>query len=212
MMLTIPACPAWLRPPEICHLCGRLAVDTDDSGLCAACRRVLLSDLSPAVVTVLPPGVPVVAALPYRGAVVHLMEAIKLHGHRRPLRFVARDILMPLVSATGGPLVPIPASRHGRRHRGFDQMERLAALMASACGRRRIRAFRHVGGGEQKRLNRTERLEHSRTSLVLRRPPTEAGIILDDVVTTGATVRRAVELLVATGVTPSTVVVVCAVF
>jgi predicted amidophosphoribosyltransferase len=134
------------------------------------------------------------------------MEAIKLRRHFRLLHFVAVTALLPVLSSIPGTVIPLPASIHGRRKRGFDQTRVLARYcrrpVSAVVGRRR--------GAEQKHLSREARSSNAERSLYLRRSPPAGGIVLDDVCTTGATVIRAVGLLDAAGDPPAAIVVVSA--
>jgi predicted amidophosphoribosyltransferase len=95
-----------------------------------------------------------------------------------------RELLPP----HGGPvLVPVPATPARRRRRGYDQ----AALLAAAFARRRglptVACLARSGGGPQVGRGREARLVGLSGAIEVRsRPPPEA-ILVDDVVTTGAT-------------------------
>ncbi|MEX2442228.1 MAG: hypothetical protein WD492_01385 [Alkalispirochaeta sp.] len=153
--------------------------------------------------------IPVLAATAYNGPIVHLLEAVKRRGHHRPLRYVARTILPVALDHTAGPLYPVPASCRGRRIRGFDQM----VVVARHTGRAYQPVFVRRRGRQQKQLNRRLRLRNAEETLALRphgMPRYPSGIVVDDVLTTGATVSRAISLLRNVGVSPSAVVVIAA--
>lgn len=204
---------------SICHACGRLTDRQDATGLCARCRTDIMRSVSPQPAGTLSDGSPIVAGLLYEGATVELIEAVKLSGHHRPLRYLARAVLNPMIDhlrgsgvLIGGPddlvLVPVPASRRGRRHRGFDQ----AHILCRESGFRWTNVLHRTGGGQQKTLALAARAEHTRATLSLRgRPPVGELVVVDDVVTTGATVRYAAELCHHAGNPPRAAVALCTV-
>ncbi len=106
----------------------------------------------------------------------------------------------------GAWLVPVPSHRRRRARRGPDPSERLARAVARASGRHRLapalRRARH--GPAQSTLQRNERLSNVRGAFVV-----DDGwvtllsgrrlILVDDVLTTGATARAAAEPLRTAG-------------
>jgi predicted amidophosphoribosyltransferase len=88
-----------------------------------------------------------------------------------------------------------PTTLHRRQQRGFDQSELIARHVAALSGMRHSRLLRRVNEGRQTGSGRTERL--MRPSF-LARPHLDGKSIwvIDDVMTTGATLRAAAEALV----------------
>jgi predicted amidophosphoribosyltransferase len=197
---------------RLCHMCGRLFRLRDEGqgswGICPDCRHDLEISFAPFELPRIDgyPDLPFIALSRYESPVPALMEAIKLRRHFRLLHFVAVTALLPVLSSIPGTVIPLPASIHGRRKRGFDQTRVLARYcrrpVSAVVGRRR--------GAEQKHLSREARSSNAERSLYLRRSPPAGGIVLDDVCTTGATVIRAVGLLDAAGDPPAAIVVVSA--
>lgn len=73
--------------------------------------------------------------------------------------------------------------------------------------------FARYRGQQQKQLNRELRRSNARETLDLRIrncTPYPQGVIIDDVVTTGATIDRAISLMQAAGAMPGAVVVIAA--
>lgn len=89
---------------------------------------------------------------------------------------------------------------------GFDQAERLAKCLCEIIGNKRSlkNLFVRRGGKEQKKLNARERKSNIKSSISLKRNTAKqiAGktvIIIDDLVTTGATLSVAKSILLSSG-------------
>ncbi|MFO8043165.1 MAG: hypothetical protein R6U25_08195 [Alkalispirochaeta sp.] len=194
---------------ELCHLCAQPFIPdaATADGLCSRCQQELIAACTPISVPHIDLEIPVVAATAYEGPIVALLESVKRRGHHRPLRFVARRMLPKVLESAPGPLYPIPASSRGKRSRGFDQM----LVVAGHTGRPHQSLFLRRRGRQQKQLNRQLRLRNAESALTLhprRGPRFSSGVIIDDVLTTGATVSRAVSLLQETEVVPTAVIVI----
>ena len=182
--------------PQVCLVCGGVRVEIDSSGVCLACQREIERTVTHCEVARVADGVPVYAAAPYQGVLVELIAAVKRGGYRRPLRFIAERVFIPWLTTHEGSLCPVPASKQGRRARGFDQMIALSRLTSRTL----VTPLRRGRGAQQKRLTRVRREHNARSSLFLSRGVPSGGdplIVVDDVYTTGATLSRAVELLLA---------------
>ena len=145
-------------------------------------------------------GVPACAAGVYRGALESAVHALK-YGKRA-------DLASPLGALLRGPwtelgreadaLVPVPLHPRRLRERGYNQAALLAARLASTASTRcraraltRIRQTRPLPG-----LDRAERAAQVAGAIIARRPLPEARIVLvDDVVTSGSTVRECRQAL-----------------
>ena len=146
---------------------------------------------------------------PYAPVLGKVVVAYKERG-RRVLLPVLRELLAGAVStaAAGGPvvLVGVPASPQGRRERGFDHV---ADLLPRELPR--IRALRVVGRpADSSKLTVEERASNLSGTLAVNprgvhglRRLTGYGyrvVLVDDVVTTGATLREAASVLTGAGV------------
>lgn len=106
----------------------------------------------------------------------------------------------------GDLLVPIPLTKKRIGARGFNQAQ---VLIDGIQRRIRMRAcertlWRHSDGQrDQKKLTREERLQRQNPFVARTRlPPNTRVWLVDDVVTTGATLQQAAERLQAAGLTP----------
>jgi predicted amidophosphoribosyltransferase len=183
----------WLFPPA-CAAC-----DAPGPVLCAECAPTLHDAVDFDV-----DGVPAFALGAYDGALRRAVVAMK-RGERDPL-----DVFVSLLAARApviGALIPLPTSRGRVAVRGFDQSVEIARRIAA----RRTIPFAHVlhkQHGAQAGRNRRDRVAsvdrfRMRHGVAL---PTTA-TLLDDVCTTGATLRDAVRLLRAAGVDVRRIVV-----
>ena len=88
------------------------------------------------------------------------------------------------------------------RASGTDQAGRIAEKLAHLLELPCVPLFRHVGDGEQKRLGEQARAEHAHRAYRLRqnvRVAAKRVILVDDIVTTGASMAACCELLLEAG-------------
>jgi predicted amidophosphoribosyltransferase len=150
------------------------------------------------------------AAAPYDGAVRTALLAYKERG-RRDLAatlgaLLSRSIRATLAASRHPPgwvvLVPVPSARSVAAARGGDHVLRLARRAAPGCGVRvaagaltLTRAVHDSAG-----LTTEQRLRNLGGALVARPArPGLAAVLVDDIVTTGATLHEARRALVAAG-------------
>jgi predicted amidophosphoribosyltransferase len=200
--------------PAACASCG------EPGG--PGCQRCLAEISGPARwtrPTPAPPGLPAVAtAASYDGAVRDLLIAYKEHdaaGLARPLgAAMARATALVLAPRSAGAvvLVPVPSSPRQCRRRGADVVAELAAVAAKELallgGRAQIvRALRHVRAvADSAGLDARARAANATGALGLRRGAAalvagRAVVVVDDLVTTGASLAEATRALSAAGAT-----------
>jgi predicted amidophosphoribosyltransferase len=207
--------------PRPCMACG-----VPGARLCGGCLGRLAA---PARRTPSPPprGLPDCwSAAPYSGVLREALVAYKERGE-----VVLAGVLAELLAFTAltairayGPspccVVPIPSAARSRRGRGHDAVgtiaalavRRLRALGVRATLRPMLEQTRRVA--DQAGLSATQRADNLAASLRVRpganAPPRAPVLLVDDIVTTGATLAEAARALRAAGVPVSLAVTVAA--
>lgn len=197
-----------LTLPQRCAGCGAAGV------LCPSCRAPLAGAAHLAWPCPVPDGLPppwAVAA--YEGAVRAVLAAHKERGRLWLARPLGEALARAVAAACGSGevlLVPVPARRCAVRRRGHDPMARVAAAAATVLrshGRaaRVLTLLRHSRGVvDQAGLGARERAVNLSGALVV--PPSRVTqargsrvVVVDDVITTGATLVEAARALRAAG-------------
>lgn len=203
--------------PVVCGGCG-----TPGPAWCAGCAAVLADDpiaLSPRVAITAP-----VWALgryrdPHRAALV----AMKEHGRRDLTAPLGRALARAVVTLArwgelpDGPtltLIPAPTRRSSARRRGGDPVTAMARTAVTALGPRAATAPVLITAARTRDsagLDARHRARNLAGAVRFRgRSPGSAGptILLDDVLTTGATAAESIRVLAAHGVRVDAVLVV----
>jgi len=188
-----PSCWASLVPiGNAC--CGRCAIPLGGSGAGALCLRCSLGPF---------PLDEAVAAVAYQGAAPRFLLRAKERGRPELLRPLAGQLLAA-ASASGilgraDVVVPVPSSFPSRIRRGFVPAREMARVLArgsslpwSPDGLRRrglaARAFKGLGAAERR--------ARARNAIEVRKPFQGAQVLLvDDVMTTGATLAACARAL-----------------
>jgi len=183
---------ARLAPP-LCARCGAPVPSEAEATGCADCRDAV------------PPFDYARAAASYGGAVREAIHGLKFGGRRslaRPLGDLVGEQCAAALADRPDALLPVPLARARERERGFNH----AALLAERLGERlglsvrprwlvRLRAT-----APQTDLTAAER--RANVAGAFAAAPAVAGrhvVVIDDVITTGATVRECARALRAAG-------------
>ena len=149
----------------------------------------------------------------HTGGAAELVRGLKYRGWTALADPMAERMLPAArrVSAPGLPfLVPVPMTRAKRRERGFNQAQLLARSLSLRSGWPVEALLIRTGGGPPlARLGRTRREEAVRRAFTVRAATAgrsdrgragSGALLVDDVITTGATAAACAEALAAAGV------------
>jgi len=143
-----------------------------------------------------------VALISYEGVGATLVRRLKFDNHRDALGPLAASLAELVGSVAGGShgfdgVTWVPTTRARRRARGFDQAELIARAVADDIGVRCRSVLRREGSDHQVGHGRMDRL-HGPT-IGWRSQSPGCWLLVDDVVTTGASMRAAAAALRGAG-------------
>lgn len=181
------------------HACARCALPLagdDGGGVCATCQ-VQASPLDA-----------VLAAFAYAAPMDRLLPMLKFHqsvaAGRLLSGLMAESLGDAASAASGAALVPVPLHSQRLRQRGYDQALELARPVARRLGLKLMPHLlvREKLTGAQSRLDKVARQRNLSGAFIVDTRPgvPDHVILLDDVMTTGATLEAAAGALKAAGV------------
>lgn len=200
--------------PPCCYLCGKRLV-TGEEAICLSCLRELprtnepAESLNPTAERISPD-----VLLKYACSFLHyekgsetqrLIHALKYHDYPKLGYVLGRMAALELQRA-GSPvcrtdlLIPVPLHASKLRQRGYNQAEQIAkglqAVWATPVHTNNL--VRSHATASQTRQSVFGRWENSEDSFALRHPESLEGkhiLLVDDVITTGATLSRCAQTL-----------------
>ena len=183
-----------LAPPR-CAVCG--AETSARHLICTGCDGALAAG---------PPGRGAVAGLgsvtwaaPYDGAARRLVASLKFGGGLGLAAIAGRAIAGTLAADLGRwTIVAVPAAPLRRRRRGFDPAELIADELATRLGLERASVLRRRNGPRQVGRPRGERLGSPPRVRAIDTAPHRT-LVVDDVMTTGATLSACAAALRGAG-------------
>ena len=193
-----------------CH--GRLEPHLDRHGRCAGCARPVVvagrRGFCGACLVEPPPWRRLHTLYTYRPPFDRIIHAFKfqrleqLGGELAAIAFdrLGEDLLGGVGRKRVDAVVPVPLPWPRRLRRGFNQAESIAAPLATALQLPLRRALARRPSPPQSLLPLRRRSSNLRRSLVVRqRLPGASVLLVDDVVTSGATLRAATASLLRAG-------------
>ncbi len=180
--------------PHVCLSCGQ-----EGSLLCRACGDIL-SD--PTIYFLQGNLDSVRSATSYEEFARDLVWQLKFRGAQAAADIMARHMTILIQpDDTGAVIVPVPTASRRVRQRGFDQAKLLARQLSRLTGLRYDDCLRRYGQTEQVGASREQRLLQLKNAFRLKRTITPGShlILVDDVMTTGATLEMAATTLIKAG-------------
>ncbi|HVX57253.1 MAG TPA: ComF family protein [Candidatus Saccharimonadales bacterium] len=177
--------------PPLPERCYRCRAPSPSAPTCAACATDSLLDK-------------VIIGTAYAGIAKELIARLKFTGARAAARSMALRLAPLLVPSAdhGALLVSVPTAASRVRRRGYDQ----AALLARELSRRTrlpyLACLARSGHTRQLGASREQRLSQLAGAFRVTRPASVKGahvVLIDDVLTTGATLEAAASVLRAHG-------------
>ncbi len=183
-----------IRPPR-CYRCGAPLYGRK----CKRCHGVRL------------PFALARGAFLYSGPAAKIVEVMKYQRFRSLIPWMAEQMIPLLEEFQGQWLVPVPLHPARVRERGFSQTRELASAIALKTGLKVTPALERIRyTRSQTTLVPSERRKNVQKAFRARAEIKDPVILLDDVMTTGATVKEAAKALIHAG-TPRVEVLVFAI-
>lgn len=172
--------------------------------LCEPCARAL-ERLKAAEIEL--KGVRAFCAYRYDGAAKRLVSGFKYNNKKWLSRFIGDEMLKALPQKTGFSLVcGVPLHPKKKRSRGYDQAEELAKRISETAGIPYVPALRRIKNTKtQTKLTEEQRRNNISGAFEKAADVSGAALLVDDVLTTGATALECAAELKKAGATSVTV-------
>ncbi|MCL2066095.1 MAG: ComF family protein [Treponema sp.] len=178
------------EPGKNCDLCGRPLVS--EQSRCLSCRNT--GERSYDRVTVL---------FPYTGKYRRLLAAYKFGRNIAVGNYFSDKILKIIGSCAAAPenavIVPVPPRPGKIKQKGWDQIEFLTRLLERGGKAFPIikicRCLERLRSGVQKELGRDDRMRNLKGRIIPKGKTPKTALLIDDVMTTGATLDVCAEAL-----------------
>lgn len=186
--LVCDECMGKIAEPKVstCALCNML---TKDYKLCKTCQRK--SKLRGVLV-----------ASKYQGVVKELIRMLKYERAQRASRFLA-DSLLPYINASHYDFICwVPVSSRHFRQRGYNQAKLIAKRISARTNIPYIETLGRLGHARQVGTDRKLRIQQLKGKIYCVKPMRIKGrriLVIDDVLTTGATLSECANVLAAAG-------------
>lgn len=181
--------------PEVCAACDAYA---GPDGLCGPCSAELPDRLQRMPFP--PDSVRAGFYLgSYAGPVGALLRRAKYGRQDALVRVLAARVARAAAAVSADVIVPVPSTASRRMQRGFDPPEIIAAAVSQSTGVPMSEALARVRGGAQAALARADRAANVRRGWRSTRPVRGRVLLVDDVMTTGATARACADELLGAG-------------
>lgn len=185
---------------EKCDLCGKPLIS--ETGRCLSCRNGGGQFYDRLVVV-----------FPYAGKYQKLISSYKFEGNLALGNYFAeilagkiKEIFKEIPSGDAA-IVPVPPSPGKIRKKGWDQVEYIAKKLEKASGKKTKgaipqcppiiikRCLIRLNSRVQKQLNREDRIKNLKGRMLLKGKAPKISIVIDDVLTTGATMNVCAKAL-----------------
>ncbi len=130
-------------------------------------------------------------------AAIHEAKFANSRQAQRMLAVVLEEYIAALPNISH--VVPIPLSPERMRERGYNQCEEVIRLTQSLPIAPRNILVRIKDTEHQTHLSRADRKQNMRDAFLAAPDPTATYVLIDDVITTGATIQAAISALTAAG-------------
>ncbi len=176
-----------------CTICGRLLLSEKET--CLECRENEINMLSN-FTSIFP-------IHPYVLWKIELLFAWKSANARCFTPFFAETLYTILQKYYSEiPIIPVPPRQGKIKKKGWDQIQDLCIFLEKYYNATILNVLKRETISEQKKLSRTQRLENSKNYTLTTKniPIPKEAVLIDDVMTTGATLKNCSEILKKAGV------------